>query len=157
MLYLHSINSYKWTEYNTNPGIYHMMRKNLTTGETIDFGKIPKECLSLLEEKYIDYNDKPTSTLTGFDIADDSEDEEDDEIKTIGSDGENDSSDSSSESRCPLQIALARCSHLPWPDSDGSSWSSNDVCIKPVHSDEEEADADAGAEEARKKKKHKKH
>ena len=78
-----------------------MMRKNVTSGETIDFGKIPKDCLSLLKERYTAYNDKPTSTLTDVDIAEDSEDEEDEEeeeIKSIGSDGNNDSSDSSSKS-----------------------------------------------------------
>ena len=51
-----------------------MMRKNLTTGETIDFGKIPKDCLSLLKKSYVAYNIEPTSTLTGVKIDDDSED-----------------------------------------------------------------------------------
>ena len=96
MLFLHSLNSYKWTEYIDYPGIYHMMRKNVTSGETFDFGKIPKDCLSLLD--YAAYNAKPTSTLTDVDIAEDEKDEDDGEIKSIGSDGENESSDSSSDS-----------------------------------------------------------
>ena len=55
-----------------------MMRKNVSSGETIDFGKIPKDCLSLLKKSYVAYNIEPTSTLTGVKIDDDSEDEEDD-------------------------------------------------------------------------------
>ena len=91
-----------------------MMRKNVTTRETIDFGRIPKDCLSLLEGKYVGYYEKPTSTLTKVQFTEDFEDKE---CASLGTDGANDSSDSSSDS-----------------DSEDSHVSKNSEITKPTQS-----------------------
>ena len=67
-----------------------MMRKNVNTGMTTDFGIISNDCLDF-SDRCIANNEKPTSSLTKVNI---SIDQKDDELESIGSDGENDETES---------------------------------------------------------------